>query len=101
MAAIRALLILFLMVASVAWARQPVYTVGVDGLACPFCTYGIEKQLHKLDGVEQVDTDIEQGRVVIKMSEGKTLDESRAERVVKKAGFSLRSFERVDESAAP
>ena len=35
--------------------RNRVYVVGIDGLACPFCAYGIEKQIQKLEGVEQVE----------------------------------------------
>lgn len=82
-----------LFVSAFAWAQAPVYQVGVDGLACPFCAYGIEKQLKKLDGVKQVDVNIEKGQVTVTMVDGKTLDRSQVEPAVKKAGFSLRSFE--------
>ena len=72
------------------------YELRVDGLACPFCAYGIEKQLQKLDGVARVDTDIEEGRVIIRMEDGKSLDRAEVEQAVKKAGFSLRSFEQPE-----
>lgn len=68
------------------------YQLGIDGLACPFCTYGIEKQLLKLDGVAELETDLAGGLVTIRMQEGKTLTEAEAERAVEKAGFELRSF---------
>ena len=34
------------------------YKLRVDGLACPFCSYGIEKQLGKLPGVTSLKTNI-------------------------------------------
>jgi len=93
MKSIRLLILPILFVASLAWAQGPAYQVGVDGLACPFCAYGIEKQLQKLDGVKTVEVDVGKGQVVVTMIEGKTLDRAQAEQAVKKAGFSLRSFE--------
>lgn len=92
-------LLFLLMMAFSAWAQGPVYSIGVDGLACPFCVYGIEKQLQKLDGVEQVKTDIKLGRVVVTVQDGKTLDKAQVEQAVKKAGFSLRSFEPAGKAA--
>ena len=69
------------------------YAIGVDGLACPFCAYGIEKQLRRIDGVDSVSTDIAGGTVTVTMEEGVTLEEGLAEKAVKNAGFKLRSFE--------
>lgn len=77
---------------SAAHASGNEYQLGIDGLACPFCTYGIEKQLLKLDGVAELETDIAGGLVTIRMQEGKTPTEDEIERAVKKAGFELRSF---------
>ena len=37
-----------------AWAQIESATVAVDGLACPFCAYGVEKRLKKVGGVESV-----------------------------------------------
>ena len=50
--------------------RNRVYVVGIDGLAFPFCAYGIEKQIQKLEGVEQVETNIRLGQLRIQMLEG-------------------------------
>ena len=33
-----------------AWAAGAVHRFQVDGLACPFCSYGIEKQLNAIPG---------------------------------------------------
>ena len=42
-----------LAVASAAEAAVNEVTVRIDGLACPFCTYNIEKRVKTLDGVER------------------------------------------------
>ncbi len=81
---------------TIATAAEPtaVYSLGADGLACPFCAYGIEKQLSRIDGVESVSTDIKSGTVTIFMEAGASLEESAAKRAVEKAGFTMRSFNR-------
>lgn len=95
---IRMLFLSTVFVTASAWAQGPVYHVGVDGLACPFCAYGIEKQLQKLDGVKTVEVDVKEGNVVVTMHDGKALEKPQAEQAVKKAGFSLRSFDQTKET---
>lgn len=75
---------------------RAVYIFQADGLACPFCAYGIEKQLYRIDGVESVEPDIKNGAVVITTKPGATLDEADAKRAVKAAGFTLRKFRKKD-----
>ena len=82
------------MISAVALAAPQAFKLRVDGLACPFCAYGIEKQLSSVDGVQSVDVDIKAGEVIVTMADGVTLDETEARRAVKDAGFDLRSFER-------
>lgn len=72
-----------------------VYTLYADGLACPFCAYGIEKQLFAIEGVAAVETDLKTGTVTITMRDGATLDEPVARTAVEAAGFTLRGFERA------
>ena len=48
-------------------------TVKVDGLACPFCAYGLEKKLKKVEGVEQLNIDINIGEVVLNVASGTRL----------------------------
>ena len=69
-----------------------VYSLQVDGLACPFCAYGIEKKLSAIDGVEKIDVDIKEGRVIVTMTDGASLSEERARQAVTEAGFTLRAF---------
>lgn len=88
-----AMAVSLLVVTAVALAAGPSYRLAVDGLACPFCAYGIEKKLNALDGVERLETNIEDGSVIVTMQDGVTLDEVQAQKAVKAAGFSLRKFE--------
>ncbi len=69
-----------------------VYSLQVDGLACPFCAYGIEKKLSAIDGVEKIDVDIKEGQVIVTLADGASLSEDRARQAVKDAGFTLRAF---------
>ncbi len=75
-----------------AQAGTPIYALQVDGLACPFCAFGIEKQLNTIAGVRDTAVDLEQGVVVVSMTEGSTLTEEVAREKVKDAGFTLRGF---------
>ena len=34
-------------------------TVGVDGMSCPFCAFGVEKRLKKVDGAGSVKVAVE------------------------------------------
>jgi copper chaperone CopZ len=86
-------LALLLFAATSAFADSHVYKLYVDGLACPFCAYGVEKKVGSLKGVEKVDIEIEEGLVAVTLAAGATLDEATASRAVDQAGFSLRKFE--------
>ena len=91
-----------IMVLSIVWtaaglAAEIRYEVGVDGLACPFCAYGIEKKLSSIDGVQEIAVNVTQGLVIVTMAREAQLSEQLARQKVKDAGFSVRSFVRVVE----
>lgn len=73
--------------------ERTLYTRQADGLACPFCAYGVEKQLSRIDGVDTVSTDIESGTVLISMKPGTKLTQEQAAAAVDKAGFTMRGFQ--------
>ena len=81
-------------------AAQTQYQLRVDGLACPFCAYGIEKELNRTDGVESIRIDINAGTVTVTMAEGGTMTEAQAARIVEDAGFTLGGFEEVQAQAS-
>lgn len=87
---IAVLTLLFLL--PLAHASGPIYALQVDGLACPFCAYGIEKKLSSIDGVENTQVEIKTGEVLVTMTEGVPLAEDLARKKVKEAGFTLRGF---------
>ncbi|MCH7550345.1 MAG: heavy-metal-associated domain-containing protein [Proteobacteria bacterium] len=76
-----------------ALAGNHAYRLFVDGLACPFCAYGVEKKIGGLDGVEKVEIEIEDGLVAVTLTAGATLDEATAKQAIDEAGFTLRRFE--------
>jgi mercuric ion binding protein len=80
---------------------NPDIVIGVDGLACPFCAYGIEKKMKKLDGVEDIYVDINEGVVDLKLKKGATLAEEKIDKAVKDAGFTVRSLTYADKAAKP
>ena len=94
-----AMLALSLLVPVTAFAGSAQYQLTVDGLACPFCAYGIEKELKRTQGVQGLDIDINSGIVTVTMAEGATMTEAKARQVVKDAGFTLRNFEKVQAQA--
>ena len=84
----------------IAFAAPTQYQLQVDGLACPFCAYGIEKELKRTDGVESLEIDINAGTVTVTMAEGATMTETQASRIVEDAGFTLGGFEKVRAQAS-
>lgn len=72
------------------------YTLGVKGVACPYCAFGVEKRLNKIDGVENVAVDIGDSVVRVRMAEGTNLTEPTARTAVEEAGFTLHSFKPND-----
>lgn len=82
-------------------AASLTYRLHVDGLSCPFCTYGIEKKLGGIEGVVSLDTSIKDGTVTVVMKDGVSLSETTARQAVKAAGFSLRKFEPMPSPVTP
>ena len=68
---------------------NPDVTIAVDGLACPFCAYGLEKKLKKLDGVEALNVQMEEGQVQMKLKEGAAVTEEQINEAVSDAGFTV------------
>jgi copper chaperone CopZ len=67
--------------------ENPDIVVAVDGLACPFCAYGLEKKLKNLDGVTEVAVLLDEGETQLKVEEGTKLAEETIHKTVENAGF--------------
>ena len=89
------LIILATMFAPLAHAASH-YSLQVDGLACPFCAYGIEKKLSTIKGLKVVSVDVEQGRISVTLPNGTTLSEHQARDKIQQAGFTLRGITQVE-----
>jgi len=77
---------------SFSFAAGTQYDLRVDGLACPFCAYGIEKKFTKTQGVESVDIDLKNGLVVVKTVENKTFKEDELKSIINDTGFTMKSM---------
>lgn len=70
------------------WPAQS-YVLQVDGLACPYCGYGIEKQFAGRDGVRGTEIHIEEAVVVVLVETGTRFSDSELKQIVHDAGFEL------------
>ena len=61
--------------------------VEVKGLACPFCAYGLEKKLKKVEGAEEVYVSLENGFATFSVPVDKTPSEENLKKLVANAGF--------------
>ncbi len=69
-------------------------SIRVDGLSCPFCAYGLEKHLKKLNGVEAIKIDMKNGKVIVNLKQGTQVGDAVLKEAVKKAGFTARGITR-------
>lgn len=90
MAAVTAFLV-FWGTLMVAHAGDNEVTLRVDGLACPFCAYGLEKKLKKLEGVGTFDILLNEGKVNIQWDGEKPFRFGVVDQAVEEAGYTLRS----------
>ncbi len=75
-----------------AQAQVTEVTLRVNGLACPFCAYGLEKKLTNLDGFKDgtYKVKINQGKVSFGWEDKKPLPLGAIEKAVKSAGYTLK-----------
>ena len=91
----RMLITLFtLWLSQAAFAAGLEYQMRVDGLACPYCAYGVEKKLKAIDGVEKVHVDLDKGLVTVDVKEGTELTDAQMQQLFQDAGFTFRSMTR-------
>ena len=69
------------------------YHVHVNGLACPFCVYGLESSIGAISGVDSVAVDLKTGLVRISVGDGVILDEALVRETILDAGFTVEAIE--------
>ena len=77
---------------SVNYAAESFYEIRADGLACPYCAYGIEKKFMKIDGVKHVDINLEQGKVAVTGIEKLDLQDQQLKTLFNDSGFTFRKI---------
>ena len=65
-------------------------------MSCPFCVYGLEKKLKKVEGVKTVTVELKKGIAVVMLIAGEPVDTEETKAAfrvaVKRAGFTAREI---------
>ncbi|MFB6307517.1 MAG: heavy-metal-associated domain-containing protein [Flavobacteriales bacterium] len=64
--------------------------VEVDGLACPFCAYGLEKKLKKIEGQKDLFIEIQEGYATFNVPADNEITKEKLNKIVEDAGFTAR-----------
>lgn len=79
--------------------------VKILGMSCPFCAYGAEQKLRRLDGFEELEVELQSGIATLVIEDGADLSNERLRKTVDDAGFEaaaiVRSFESEFEDVNP
>ncbi len=75
--------------------------VTIFGMTCPFCAYGVEQKLKKLDGVVDLEVVLETGIATLALEEHADVSNELLQETVKDAGFEVAKIVRNFESAFP
>lgn len=70
-----------------AFAQVTQATAAVEGLACPFCAFGVEKKLKQVRGVGGVEVQMEDGTAELSAVEGGSIEVGQIPPAIRKAGF--------------
>ena len=77
---------------SSAQAQVEAISIRVDGLSCPFCAYGLEKKLKKIEGVDEVKINVDKGLADLHHKTGESIAVERLNDAVADAGFTPREI---------
>jgi len=69
--------------------------VEVNGLSCPFCAYGLEKNLKSIPNIEKISIDVEEAFVTLIIKEGQFVFEKDIKKKVKDAGFTAGDIKEI------
>ena len=72
--------------------------VTILGMSCPFCAYGAEQKLKKLDGVTDLTIELSTGLATLTLEESADIPNERLQETVKDAGFEVAKIVRNFES---
>lgn len=75
--------------------------VTILGMACPFCSYGVQQKMKRLEGMADLEIDLNTGLATVTVAERKDLSNELLIRTVKDAGFEVAKISRNFESEFP
>lgn len=75
--------------------------VKILGMSCPFCAYGAQQKLKKMDGVKELEVQLETGMATLILEEGADVPNERLRKVIDRAGFEVAEIRRNFESEYP
>lgn len=87
--------------AAAAQERPRQIEVTILGMSCPFCAYGAEQKLKKLEGVEELKVELNTGVATLTMEEGADVSNEKLRKVIDDAGFEVARITRNFESEHP
>ncbi len=73
-------------------AERAYIQIRVNGLSCPFCAYGLEKKLKKIDGQKNLHIALEEGLVTLDVPADKKPDPETIRKIVTDAGFTAKEI---------
>ncbi len=75
--------------------------VTILGMSCPFCAYGVEQKLKRLEGVVELEVVLETGLATLRLEADADVSNELLLETVKEAGFEAAKIVRNFESAFP
>jgi mercuric ion binding protein len=76
-----------LLFSNIVHARVTSLSVAVDGMACPFCAFGVEKRLKTVEGVTSVTVDMKTGTATVAAATDASIRFQDVPQAIKDAGF--------------
>jgi len=67
--------------------------IEIKGMACPFCAFGMEKELKKVSGVDNVEIELESGLAYISTPVKQKPTTESLEKIIIDAGFTVGRIE--------
>ena len=68
--------------------NQTVIVAQVNGMSCPFCAYGLRKELLTVPGVKDVHVSLAKSQATIIVDSGGTVTDAQIRHAIREAGFS-------------
>lgn len=75
---------------------QARFEIRADGLACPYCAYGIEKKFMKIPGVKNLDIDLKKGLVIVTAEDDLQFEDQQLKTLFNDSGFTFRSLKKIE-----